>query len=168
MMKTRDAGGKQEHRPGCASAASAAGNMITGCKWCRRGRRGPWWQRTSASKCPPWREHGQKWTTKTRRYRERKQKRQPVQKIGNDRNHSGALGAQFAPPPAAPKQEVIVWDVFLPFFPQEKSQFSVINWTFMFSWVQYRIRNHPKQSWFGYNVVKVVLNGALSICNQAC
>lgn len=100
MMKTRDAGGKKEHRVRVGHRPPPRlGGMITACKWCRRGRRGPWWQRTSASKCPPWWEHGQKWTTKTRRFGKGKRTRQPVQKIGNDRNHSGVLGAPFAPPP---------------------------------------------------------------------
>lgn len=43
------------------------------------------------------------------------QTRQPAQKIGKDRNRSGVAGAQFAPPPAGPKQEVVDWDGLLPF-----------------------------------------------------
>lgn len=58
---------------------------------------------------------------------QRKQTRQPLQKIGNDRNHSGVPGAQFAPPPARPKPEVAGRDAFLPFFPSR----NVTNFCFL-------------------------------------
>lgn len=41
-------------RGGCSRLCWAKRVFITTCRWCRRGRPGPWRRKTSTPECPPW------------------------------------------------------------------------------------------------------------------
>lgn len=74
--------------------------IITASRWCRKGRRGRRWRKTSTSKCPPWWKRCRRRTLWTREGRAVDQ--QPVQKIGRDRKRSEVNGARWNrldPPP---------------------------------------------------------------------
>lgn len=112
--------GTQKTHIRCGSAHRS--RILTAGRWCRRGRRGQRWRRTSASKCPPWwrrcRRRRTVWTRGGHAGGGREGGKNPQhtgsEEIGKDRARSGDDEARrLRPSPpfrAARKQEVVKYN----------------------------------------------------------
>lgn len=131
-------------RTPCAPWSQVA-RHFTACKWCRRGRRGPWWRKTSTPRCPPW---WKRWQGCKVQMQRRTRSTNSFNDRAEDRKRSEMFGSR--PRPLAPNQEtteiqMILLRSFAPLFIRKHRKEENVSSTNKYRWWRRHTFRRDKQ-----------------------